>query len=88
MGLSQKQLSQFSVDELRLLRHKYLSDMPTDEADDARIRRTIKRINQALEVKQLIAEFHKNRLVPSTEKIFRNAKRKANDTRKKGNRNP
>jgi GH15 family glucan-1,4-alpha-glucosidase len=53
--------------------------MPTDEADDARIRRTIKRINQALEVKQLIAEFHKNRLVPSTEKIFRNAKRKSNE---------
>jgi hypothetical protein len=62
--------------------------MPTNKADDARIRRVIKRVNQALEVKQLIAEFHKNRLVPSTEKIFRNAKRKANDTRKKGNRNP
>ena len=88
MGLSQKQLSQFSVDELRLLRHKYLCEMPTNKADDARIRRVIKRVNQVLEVKQLIAEFHKNRLVPSTEKIFRNAKRKANDTRKKGNSNP
>ena len=76
MRLSRKQLSQFSVDELRLLRHSYLSEMPTDEADDARIRRAIKRVNQALEVKQIIAEFHKNRLVPSTEKIFRNAKRK------------
>jgi hypothetical protein len=76
MGLSQKQLSQFSVDELRLLRQKYLSEMPTDKADDARIRRSIKRVNQVLEVKQLIAQYHKNRLVPSTEKIFRNAKRK------------
>lgn len=74
--MTRKQLRQFSVDELRLLRHKYLAKMSTDEADHARIQRAIKRVNQVIEVKQLIAEFHKNRLVPSTEKIFRKAKQK------------
>lgn len=50
--MNRKQLSQFSVDELRMLRHRFLADTPTSVAHESRIHRTIKRINEEIYVKQ------------------------------------
>jgi hypothetical protein len=52
MRLSRKQLSQFSVDELRLLRHAYLDDKPASKKDYHSNYRILKRINKEIYVKQ------------------------------------
>lgn len=53
MRLSRKQLSQFSVDELRLLRHAYLDDKPLTDKEYHSNYRILKRINHELYIKQL-----------------------------------
>lgn len=52
MRLSRKQLSQFSVDELRLLRHAYLDDKPATSKKYHENYRILKRINEEIYVKQ------------------------------------
>jgi hypothetical protein len=73
--MTRKQLQLLNIDELRALRYTYLSITSTDKNYTEKIRRATKRVTKAIEVKQIIAEFHNNRLVPSTEKIFRKAKK-------------
>jgi len=51
MRLSRKQLSQFSVDELRLLRHAYLDDKPASKKEYHSNYRILKRINEEIYIK-------------------------------------
>ena len=50
--MNRKQLSQFSVDELRMLRHAYLEDKPTTDKAYHKNYRIIKNINNELYIKQ------------------------------------
>ena len=50
--MTRKELSQFSRDELRMLRHRFLAEQPINPARDYKLRRIIKRINDELTVKK------------------------------------
>ena len=50
--MTRKELSQFSRDELRMLRHRFLAEQPINPARDYKLRRIINRINDELTVKQ------------------------------------
>lgn len=50
--MTRKQLSQFSIDELRLLKWRYLEDIQATELGRDRVARIIQRINQELDYKR------------------------------------
>ena len=50
--MTRKQLSQFSIDELRMLRHAYLEDKPATSKAYHVNYRIIKNINNELYIKQ------------------------------------
>lgn len=50
--MRRKQLTQFSVDELIMLKHLYLEEIPKTIARDAKIRRIIVSINKEIFVKK------------------------------------
>jgi hypothetical protein len=47
--MTRKQLQQFSLDELRMLRHRYLADTPKGNTESSRVNRIIHRINQEID---------------------------------------
>ena len=47
--MTRKQLQQFSVDELRMLRHRYLADTPKGNTECSRRHRIVERINQEID---------------------------------------
>jgi hypothetical protein len=49
--MTRKQLSQFSVDELRMLRHAYLDDKPLTDKEYHSNYRILKRINEEIYTK-------------------------------------
>jgi hypothetical protein len=50
--MTRKQLSQFSIDELRLLKWRYLEDIQATRLGRDRVALIIKRINQELDYKR------------------------------------
>jgi hypothetical protein len=49
--MTRKELSQFSRDELRMLRHRFLAEQPINPARDYKLGRIIKRINDEIYIK-------------------------------------
>lgn len=50
--MNRKQLSEFSHDELRILRWKYFETIPANHNEQEKIRQIIKRIEKEIFVKQ------------------------------------
>ena len=58
--MTRKQLQQFSVDELRMLRHRYLADTPKDSVQCNRIYHIINRINQEIDYQKTFLLHERN----------------------------
>lgn len=58
--MRRKQLQQFSLDELRMLRHLYLADNAKDDVERCRIHRIIDRINEEIDFKKTILQHERN----------------------------
>ena len=58
--MTRKQLQQFSVDELRMLRHRYLADTPKDSVQSNRIYHIINRINQEIDYQKTFLLHERN----------------------------
>lgn len=58
--MTRKQLQPFSLDELRMLRHRYLADTPKDSVQCNRIHRIINRINTEIDFKKTILLHERN----------------------------
>ena len=58
--MTRKQLQEFSVDELRMLRHRYLADTPKGNTECSRRHRIVERINQEIDFKKTILLHERN----------------------------
>lgn len=58
--MTRKQLQQFSVDELRMLRHRYLADTPKGSTECSQVNRIIDRINQEIDFQKTFLLHERN----------------------------